>query len=87
MIGKTLCDFLPKSDLLPYVEAIVSVWNLLGRRDNKYKSRIKITVHEKGLQEIQRLVLKRFSELRPQFKGQDQTLLNALKKPSQPRLD
>ena len=80
MIGKTLCEFLPKSDLLPYVEAIVSVWNLLGRRDNKYKSRIKITVHEKGLQEIQRLVLKRFSELRPQFKGQDQTILNALKK-------
>ena len=78
-IGKTLCDFLPKSDLLPYVEAIVSVWNLLGRRDNKYKSRIKITLHEKGLQEIQRLVLQRFSELRPQFKGQDQTLLNALK--------
>lgn len=52
MIGKTLCDFLPKSDLLPYVEALVSVWKLLGRRDNKHKSRIKITVHENKLQEI-----------------------------------
>ena len=79
IIGKNLCDFLPKSDLLPYVEVIVSVWNLSGRRDNKYKSRIKISVCEKELQEIQRLVVQRFSKLRPQHKGQDQTLLNALK--------
>ena len=46
MIGKVVRDFLPEADLLPYLEAVVSVWNLLGRRDNKYKSRIKITVHE-----------------------------------------
>ena len=49
MVGKVLRDFLPKADLLPYCEAIVSVYNLLGRRDNKYKARIKITVHENGL--------------------------------------
>ena len=34
MIGKVITDFLPQTDLLPYVEAIVSVWNRLGRRDN-----------------------------------------------------
>ena len=49
MIGKVLRDFLPEEDLLPYLEAMVSVWNLLGRRDNKYKARIKITVHEHGI--------------------------------------
>src|SRR6056297_4209680 len=49
MIGKILNDFVTQDDLLPYLEAVVSVWNLLGRRDNKYKSRIKITVHEHGI--------------------------------------
>ena len=49
MIGKVLRDFLPKADLLPYLEAILQVYNLLGRRDNKYKARIKITVHETGI--------------------------------------
>ncbi|QQA41206.1 nitrite/sulfite reductase [Pelagovum pacificum] len=78
MIGKVVREFLPKADLLPYVEAIVSVWNLLGRRDNKYKARIKITVHEHGIDEIRRLVEERFEEIRPQFSGVDQELLAGL---------
>src|SRR6056297_3236328 len=78
MIGKVLADFVPQADLLPYVEAIVSVWNLLGRRDNKYKSRIKITVHEHGIEEISRLVEDRFREIRPGFGGADQALLAEL---------
>ncbi|MCA1776587.1 MAG: nitrite/sulfite reductase, partial [Loktanella sp.] len=56
MIGKVLRAFLPVDDLLPYVEAVVSVWNLLGRRDNKFKARIKITVHENGIDSIRDLV-------------------------------
>ena len=44
MIGKTVREFLPKADLLPYLEAILRVYNLLGRRDNKFKARIKILV-------------------------------------------
>ncbi|MFO7854072.1 MAG: nitrite/sulfite reductase [Paracoccaceae bacterium] len=48
MIGKTLRPFLPKARLLPYLEAILRVYNLHGRRDNKYKARIKILVHETG---------------------------------------
>ncbi len=75
MIGKVLREFLPKADLLPYAEAIVSVYNLLGRRDNKYKARIKITVHENGIDTIRDLVEERFALLRPQFGGVDQEML------------
>jgi sulfite reductase (NADPH) hemoprotein beta-component len=75
MIGKVIRAFLPKADLLPYVEAIVGVYNTLGRRDNKYKARIKITVHETGLEEMSRLVEARFAELRPAFSGVDQEVL------------
>ena len=79
MIGKILRSFLPKADLLPYIEATISVWNLLGRRDNKYKSRIKITVHEHGIDEISKLVEARFKELRPSFNGADQSLFDHIK--------
>ncbi len=75
MVGKVIRDFLPRADLLPYAEAIVSVYNLLGRRDNKYKARIKITLHENGLERIQELVEARFAELKPQFTGVDQDML------------
>ncbi|SMY07859.1 nitrite/sulfite reductase [Flavimaricola marinus] len=75
MVGKVLRDFLPKADLLPYVEAIVSVYNLLGRRDNKYKARIKITVHENGLDKIRELVDAKFEQIKAGFAGFDQQLL------------
>ncbi|MGR3469247.1 MAG: nitrite/sulfite reductase [Shimia sp.] len=75
MIGKVVRDFLPEADLLPYIEAVVSVWNLLGRRDNKYKSRVKITVHEHGIEDIRARVEARFAELRPAFTGVDQQML------------
>ena len=74
MIGKTLAEFLPKEDLLPFVEATVNVWNRLGRRDNKYKSRIKITVHEHGIDDIRARVLTRFEQIKPTFKGVDRDL-------------
>ncbi|MEM6934581.1 MAG: nitrite/sulfite reductase, partial [Pseudomonadota bacterium] len=49
MIGKELRAFLPREELLPYLEAALRVYNLHGRRDNKYKARIKILVHELGI--------------------------------------
>lgn len=49
MIARKVRDFVPESDLLAYCEAILRVYNLYGRRDNKYKARIKILVHETGL--------------------------------------
>jgi len=75
MLGQVIRDFLPKADLLPYVEAIVGVYNLLGRRDNKYKARIKITVHENGIERVREMVEARFAELRSAFGGADQALL------------
>ena len=80
MVGKVIKDFLPKADLLPYVEAVVSVWNLLGRRDNKYKARIKITVHENGLDTFAALVEERFAAIRPTFTGVDQDILAEIQK-------
>ncbi len=79
MIGKVIRDFLPEGDLLPYLEAVVGVWNLLGRRDNKFKSRIKITVHEHGIDEIRARVEARFATLRPTFTGVDQDLLAGIR--------
>ena len=48
MIARKIRDFLPESDLLAYIAAILRVYNLEGRRDNKFKARVKILVHEKG---------------------------------------
>jgi sulfite reductase (NADPH) hemoprotein beta-component len=75
MIGKVLYDFVASGDLLPTLEAIVSVYNLLGRRDNKYKARIKITVHENGIEDIRARVDARYALIRPQFTGVDQQML------------
>ncbi|KIN77361.1 nitrite/sulfite reductase [Sulfitobacter mediterraneus] len=75
MIGKVLYEFVSQEDLLPTLEAIVSVYNLLGRRDNKYKARIKITVHENGIEDIRQRVNERYALIRPQFSGVDQQML------------
>ncbi len=78
-VGHKVRDFLPVADLLPYVEAVLSVYNVLGRRDNKYKARIKITVHETGREEITRMIEDRFAEIRPLFGGHDQALLDDIR--------
>ncbi|ONF44179.1 sulfite reductase [Marinobacter lutaoensis] len=44
MIGPVIREFLPEADLLTYLEAILRVYNRYGRRDNKFKARIKILV-------------------------------------------
>jgi sulfite reductase (NADPH) hemoprotein beta-component len=51
-IAKTIKPFLPKRDLLSYVEAIIRTYNQYGRRDNIYKARIKILVHELGAEKF-----------------------------------
>ncbi len=78
MLGQVIRDFLPKADLLPYLEAIVSTWNLIGRRDNKYKARIKITVFENGLEAFRDLVDAEFARIRPTFNGIDQEILKQI---------
>jgi sulfite reductase (NADPH) hemoprotein beta-component len=75
MIAQVIRDFLPKPDLLPYLEAILSSYNLLGRRDNKFKARIKITVFENGLDSFRETVERRFAAYRGAFTGVEQALL------------
>src|SRR5262245_34000966 len=64
MIGHKIRDFLPEEDILSYVEAILRVYNLFGRRDNKFKARIKILVHETGAEEIARQVDEEWERIR-----------------------
>jgi len=75
MIGKTLSPFVALDDLLPYLEAVVSTYNLLGRRDNKYKARIKITTHEHGIEQIKQRVEAQFAKIKPRFAGANLQLL------------
>jgi sulfite reductase (NADPH) hemoprotein beta-component len=63
-VGKTIRDFLPKEHFLSYMEAILRVYNQLGRRDNKYKARIKVTLHETGAEEFTRLVNEEWAEIK-----------------------
>ncbi|MEM5502276.1 nitrite/sulfite reductase [Ahrensia kielensis] len=78
MVGKTMREFLPKADLLPYLEAILRVYNLNGRRDNKYKARIKILVHETGTDEIRALIEEAFIEQKKFFQAPPAALVEGL---------
>ena len=64
LVAKLIRDFLPEEDLLSYTTAIMRVYNLYGRRDNKYKARIKILVHETGAEELARQVEVEFEKLK-----------------------
>ncbi len=64
IIGKKVGDFIRREDLLSYLEAALRVYNMSGRRDNMYKSRIKILVHEIGEAEMKRRVEAEFEEIR-----------------------
>jgi sulfite reductase (NADPH) hemoprotein beta-component len=67
ILGQQIRPFLEKQDLLSYLEAILRVYNRLGRRDNKYKARIKITVREHGIDHIRQLVEEEWSHIREQL--------------------
>ncbi len=56
IIGQVIRPYLEKKHLLSYLEAILRIYNLYGRRDNKYKARIKILVKETGLEKFTKLV-------------------------------
>ncbi len=64
MIGKLIRPFLPKEDMLTYLEAILRVYNQLGRRDNLYKARIKILVHETGEEKFRELVEEEWQKIK-----------------------
>ena len=56
IVGPVIREFLPWQEMLNYTEAILRVYNLHGRRDNLYKARIKILVHEMGAEAFAREV-------------------------------
>jgi sulfite reductase (NADPH) hemoprotein beta-component len=64
MIAKLINGFVPHAHLLAYLESILRVYNRYGRRDNKYKARIKILVHEEGIETIREQVEAEFAAIK-----------------------
>jgi sulfite reductase (NADPH) hemoprotein beta-component len=64
MVGKMISGFVPHEHLLAYLESILRVYNRYGRRDNKYKARIKILVHEEGIDSIRQQVDEEFAHVK-----------------------
>jgi sulfite reductase (NADPH) hemoprotein beta-component len=64
MIAPEIRDFVPADELISYAEACLRVYNRYGRRDNKYKARIKILVHELGKEEYTRQVEEEFGHMK-----------------------
>ncbi|MCR6733147.1 MAG: nitrite/sulfite reductase [Afipia sp.] len=63
-IGKVISEFVGHRDILSYVEAILRVYNQYGRRDNIYKARIKILVHELGMEKFRKEVEEEWLQMR-----------------------
>jgi sulfite reductase (NADPH) hemoprotein beta-component len=63
-IGKLVREWVAEEDFVAYLEAILRVYNQYGRRDNIYKARIKILVHELGLEKFKAEVEEEFARLR-----------------------
>jgi sulfite reductase (NADPH) hemoprotein beta-component len=64
MIAPEINPFVREDELISYVEAVPAVYNRYGRRDNKYKARIKILVHELGVEEYRRQVAEEFAHMK-----------------------
>ena len=70
ILGTVIREFLPREHLLTYIEAVMRVYNQYGRRDNKYKARIKILLKAIGAEEFTRQVEAEWEDL----KGSAETL-------------
>jgi sulfite reductase (NADPH) hemoprotein beta-component len=64
MIGPAIGAWVSKRDIIAYLEAVMRVYNQYGRRDNIYKARIKILVHQIGVEEMRRQVEAEFAEIK-----------------------
>ncbi|HLB78939.1 MAG TPA: nitrite/sulfite reductase, partial [Dongiaceae bacterium] len=64
MLGPTIRPFLPKRHLLSYLEATLRVYNMLGRRDNLFKARVKILVHAVGAERFAEMVEEEWAHLK-----------------------
>jgi len=63
-IGRMLSKFIPKKQLLNYLDSIMHVYNRFGRRDNIYKARIKILVDELGINETRRQIYRHYDSIK-----------------------
>ena len=64
MVAPQINDFVPEDEIVSYLEACLRVYNRYGRRDNKYKARIKILVHELGVEEYKRQVEEEYAHMK-----------------------
>jgi sulfite reductase (NADPH) hemoprotein beta-component len=64
ILGSFIREFLPRQHLLTYIEAILRVYNQYGRRDNKFKARIKILLKAVGAEEFARMVEAEWADLK-----------------------
>lgn len=65
IMAKSLREFLPREELLPYLEATMRIYNRYGRRDNKYKARIKILVTEEGIDKVRDEIEAEYATMTP----------------------
>src|ERR1700676_3727519 len=78
-IGKTIKHFVHGHDLLSYVEAILRVYNQYGRRDNIYKARIKILVHELGIEKFAKEVEEEWLQMRDSALAIDDSVIEDIR--------
>jgi sulfite reductase (NADPH) hemoprotein beta-component len=78
-VAKQINNFIKQKDLLNYLEAILSTYNELGRRDNIYKARIKILVHELGIEKFKELVEVNFLKFKDKRLSLDIEFINKTK--------
>ncbi len=74
VIAQVIRPFLEKKHLLSYLEAILRVYNIYGRRDNKYRARIKILVREAGLAEVSKKVEAEWALIKDQLEVKETTI-------------
>lgn len=79
IIGVKIRDFLPEADLLSYCEAVLRVYNRLGRRDNIYKARIKILVKETGAAKFAEMVEAEWAQIKDSYLKLTQADLDRVK--------
>jgi sulfite reductase (NADPH) hemoprotein beta-component len=91
VVGKLLRAFLPRQDLLSYLDAILRVYNLHGRRDNIYKARIKILVNSLGIDSFREQVEAEWQHVRESSlkltNGRIDAIANAFSNHGYKRLD
>lgn len=79
VVGELLFQNVPVAALLPHLEGILSVYNLMGRRDNKYKARIKILLQSMGLNQFKQTVKRALPQINQTFDGNELLALDLIR--------